>query len=244
MLDRTSPLLLEVRMTSSSLLPAEHDRLQRPQPAPASPAPHHHFLPPLHGVTIATSDTMPMTAPFTVPYNRDSGGEFTTPSLAFPLPPSGSPLSSPPPPSPSDGMAAKMAAGGLSCMLISAVFNPMDVVKIRLQTQNQLHSGTAAAASSAAGVTATAAAPAVSLPAAARSPSAASPVALSMYADSKYKGMTHGLITIYREEGYCRGLMRGSAALQPSLHGLCTAALHTAQALTVLCCCCAVCLAE
>lgn len=34
----------------------------------------------------------------------------------------------------------KFAAGGLACMLMSAVLNPMDVVKVRLQLQNQLQS--------------------------------------------------------------------------------------------------------
>jgi hypothetical protein len=194
---------------TSSVSPNEHNE-QRQQPLPV--ALHHHLLPPLHGVNIATSDTMPMTAPFTVPYNRDNRGELSSPVPASLLPASASANTSLPPPSPADGMAAKMAAGGLSCMLISAVFNPMDVVKIRLQTQNQLQSTATTSASSAAGATGTTAAAApVRLSAAPRSPSAASPVALSMYADSKYKGMTHGLITIYKEEGYCRGLMRGSA---------------------------------
>jgi len=32
----------------------------------------------------------------------------------------------------------KFAAGGIACMFMSAVVNPMDVIKVRLQTQNQL----------------------------------------------------------------------------------------------------------
>jgi hypothetical protein len=37
-----------------------------------------------------------------------------------------------------DNIVAKLAAGGLSCMAASAILNPMDVIKVRLQTQNQL----------------------------------------------------------------------------------------------------------
>ena len=33
------------------------------------------------------------------------------------------------------GIWPKLVAGGLSCMLISAILNPMDVIKVRLQTQ-------------------------------------------------------------------------------------------------------------
>ena len=33
------------------------------------------------------------------------------------------------------GIAPKLVAGGLSCMLISGILNPMDVIKVRLQTQ-------------------------------------------------------------------------------------------------------------
>jgi len=33
----------------------------------------------------------------------------------------------------------KFMAGGLSCMTISAILNPMDVIKVRLQLQNQMH---------------------------------------------------------------------------------------------------------
>ena len=44
-----------------------------------------------------------------------------------------------PAPSQQDGkLAAKLAAGGLSCMIVSSVLNPMDVIKIALQIQNQL----------------------------------------------------------------------------------------------------------
>lgn len=43
-----------------------------------------------------------------------------------------------------DKTGAKLLAGGLSCMMISALLNPMDVIKIRLQTQNQLKSQTPA----------------------------------------------------------------------------------------------------
>eukprot|EP01114_Cavostelium_apophysatum_P002865 TRINITY_DN12562_c0_g1_i1.p1 TRINITY_DN12562_c0_g1~~TRINITY_DN12562_c0_g1_i1.p1 ORF type:complete len:307 (-),score=35.96 TRINITY_DN12562_c0_g1_i1:12-932(-) len=34
----------------------------------------------------------------------------------------------------------KLVAGGVSCMIISAALNPMDVIKVRLQLQNQLKS--------------------------------------------------------------------------------------------------------
>ena len=116
--------------------------------------------------------------------------------------------------SPSEGLAAKMAAGGLSCMCINTLFNPMDVVKIRLQTQNQLllvshsHAPIEPLLSTAR--------TAILAPAAASTHSA-SPLhrTNSMYAEGKYKGMTHGLLTIYREEGYARGLMRGSVS-QPA----------------------------
>lgn len=40
-------------------------------------------------------------------------------------------------PDPTDGLIAKLIAGGVSCMVISAVLNPMDVIKVRLQTQSQ-----------------------------------------------------------------------------------------------------------
>jgi hypothetical protein len=33
---------------------------------------------------------------------------------------------------------ARFVAGGVSCMILSAVLNPMDVIKVRLQLQNQL----------------------------------------------------------------------------------------------------------
>ena len=144
-----------------------------------------------------------MTAPFTVPYTQ----------LASPAPGAASAVVR----APSDGMAAKMVAGGLSCMLISAILNPMDVVKIKLQTQNQLGSvasiGTIQPAPAvAAALAAAPAKPPVSttLVHTVSSAHSASPLHLSMYADSKYKGMTNGLLTIYKEEGYARGLMRGS----------------------------------
>eukprot|EP01117_Protostelium_nocturnum_P008604 TRINITY_DN3087_c0_g1_i1.p1 TRINITY_DN3087_c0_g1~~TRINITY_DN3087_c0_g1_i1.p1 ORF type:complete len:364 (-),score=76.74 TRINITY_DN3087_c0_g1_i1:13-1104(-) len=41
-------------------------------------------------------------------------------------------------PSMSEGTLAKLVAGGLSCMILSLALNPMDVIKVRLQTQNQL----------------------------------------------------------------------------------------------------------
>ena len=181
-------------------------------PASASTSPSHVHLPPLHGVTLPSSDAIPMTAPFTVPYTLPAS---TTPSAA-------STFTSTPPSAvraPSDGMAAKMAAGGLSCMIISALLNPMDVVKIRLQTQNQLGSTATLAPSTTVSAFAPSSKPVFSSVSgtsgltthSASSTHRASPLHLSMYADSKYKGMTHGLLTIYREEGYARGLMRGSA---------------------------------
>jgi hypothetical protein len=41
---------------------------------------------------------------------------------------------------PSFAFLRELAAGGISCAIVSAIFNPMDVVKVRLQTQNQLAS--------------------------------------------------------------------------------------------------------
>jgi hypothetical protein len=70
-----------------------------------------------------------------------------------------------------DGLAAKLVAGGLSCMFISAVLNPMDVVKVILQTQT----------TSAAGLNA-------------------------------YHGTWHALHSVYNEQGYRRGLMKGITA--------------------------------
>ena len=126
---------------------------------------------------------------------------------------------------PSDGLLAKMVAGGLSCMLISSLLNPMDVVKIRLQTQNQLNAGPATVGHSHSLL------PAASLAqqqAAVHSSHRASPLHLSMYADSKYKGMTDGLLTIYREESYGRGLMRGSVRLEHSSRAALSAAIGLA----------------
>ena len=154
-----------------------------------------------------------MTAPSAGDETADAGAVSVSGSS------SAVPASAPPlilTPSPTDGMAAKMAAGGLSCMLISALLNPMDVVKIRLQTQNQLSSGVSSGTPIAVEhslPTSAGRAAATLLAQPVPSTQSGSPLHLSMYADSKYKGMTNGLLTIYREEGYARGLMRGSAAL-------------------------------
>lgn len=90
-------------------------------------------------------------------------------------------------PSLHDGLGAKMIAGGLSCCFISTIMNPMDVLKIRLQSQNQLTTQTTA------------------------------PTGLSMknslYAGAKYTGTVQGLKLIASEEGF-RGMMRG---ITPSL---------------------------
>jgi len=49
-----------------------------------------------------------------------------------------SPSSNVPPQPPSRRIWPKFIAGGTSCMMISFLFNPMDVIKVRLQLQNQL----------------------------------------------------------------------------------------------------------
>jgi len=43
-----------------------------------------------------------------------------------------------PPQQGNDSLWPKFVAGGVSCMIISFFFNPMDVIKVRLQLQNQL----------------------------------------------------------------------------------------------------------
>jgi len=68
------------------------------------------------------------------------------------------------------GLGPKLVAGGLSCMLISGMLNPMDVIKVRLQTQR------------------------------------------SMDGPPRYQGFAHAFKSIWREEGYRRGLMRGFTA--------------------------------
>jgi len=37
-----------------------------------------------------------------------------------------------------DNLSVKLLAGGLSCMFISVILNPLDVIKVVLQTQSQL----------------------------------------------------------------------------------------------------------
>jgi len=71
----------------------------------------------------------------------------------------------------------KFFAAGLATSLASAAVNPMDVIKVRLQLQNQLAK--------------------VSM--------------RNMYGGSanKYRGFIHAGATIYAEEGYFRGLMKG-----------------------------------
>ena len=87
-----------------------------------------------------------------------------------------------------EGLPAKLFAGGLSCMLISAILNPMDVVKVALQTQSQLKS----------------------LDHSVRDlllhPSR------SLYDHCRYHGTWDALKSIYLEQGYRRGLMKGITA--------------------------------
>ena len=90
-----------------------------------------------------------------------------------------------------ENIEIKLLAGGLSCMFISAVLNPMDVVKVVLQTQSQLKS----------------------------IEHHAHPVSdfllhpsRSLYANARYHGTWHALKSIYREQGYGRGLMKGITA--------------------------------
>lgn len=35
-------------------------------------------------------------------------------------------------------LARELGAGGISCAIVSSIFNPLDVTKVRLQTQSQL----------------------------------------------------------------------------------------------------------
>ena len=130
-------------------------------------------------------------------------------------------------------------------MLISTLLNPMDVVKVRLQTQNQLGDAAIRSQRTAGHVHATVALP--SQPAVAASavlhalsaPSTpSSPLASSLYAGGKYSGISNGLLTIYREEGYGRGLMRGSLG-----HTAHSVERRTAQRSSLACShlCCALC---
>eukprot|EP00002_Diphylleia_rotans_P032890 TRINITY_DN6944_c0_g1_i1.p1 TRINITY_DN6944_c0_g1~~TRINITY_DN6944_c0_g1_i1.p1 ORF type:complete len:290 (-),score=48.79 TRINITY_DN6944_c0_g1_i1:220-1011(-) len=47
----------------------------------------------------------------------------------------------PKPISPTSLILRQLAAGGIACMIGSAILNPMDVIKVRLQTQGQLSMG-------------------------------------------------------------------------------------------------------
>ena len=91
-----------------------------------------------------------------------------------------------------DGLGAKLLAGGLSCMLISAILNPMDVVKVALQTQNQLK------------------------PSATGSTAEMSDLLLhpcrSLHDRGLYRGSWDAMKSIYLEQGYGRGLMKGITA--------------------------------
>jgi len=90
-----------------------------------------------------------------------------------------------------DGLGAKLVAGGISCMFISAILNPMDVIKVALQTQSQLK-------------------------ALDNHPHPVSDVLLhpsrSLYANARYHGAWHAAQSIYYEQGYGRGLMKGITA--------------------------------
>lgn len=90
-----------------------------------------------------------------------------------------------------DNLGVKLMAGGLSCMFISAVLNPMDVIKVVLQTQSQLKSLDS-------------------------HPHPVSDLILhptrSLYAHARYHGAWHATKSIYKEEGYSRGLMKGITA--------------------------------
>lgn len=90
-----------------------------------------------------------------------------------------------------EDLGVKLLAGGLSCMLISAVLNPMDVVKVVLQTQSQLKLLDS-------------------------HPHPVSDVILhptrSLYAHARYHGAWHAATSIYYEQGYGRGLMKGITA--------------------------------
>ena len=87
-----------------------------------------------------------------------------------------------------DGLPAKLVAGGLSCMFISAVLNPMDVVKVVLQSQSQLKSFEH------------------SVREVLLHPSR------SLYDHCRYHGTWDALKSIYLEQGYGRGLMKGITA--------------------------------
>lgn len=99
------------------------------------------------------------------------------------------PPHAPPPPEPVhsalDALGPKLLAGGISCMTISAILNPMDVVKVRLQNQN------AASAVEATRNKLHLATPHDTPP------------------PAHYRGFFHALSTIYKQEGYFKGLMRG-----------------------------------
>jgi hypothetical protein len=90
-----------------------------------------------------------------------------------------------------DHLGVKLLAGGLSCMLISAILNPMDVIKVALQTQSQLKSLD-------------------------NHPHPVSEIILhpsrSLYGNSRYHGAWHAIQSIYNEQGYGRGLMKGITA--------------------------------
>jgi solute carrier family 25 protein 14/30 len=90
-----------------------------------------------------------------------------------------------------DGLGAKLLAGGLSCMFISTVLNPLDVVKVVLQTQSQLK-------------------------ALDTHPHIVGDVILhpsrSLYANARYHGSWDAAQSIYYEQGYGRGLMKGITA--------------------------------
>ncbi|CAF1553176.1 unnamed protein product [Adineta steineri] len=90
-----------------------------------------------------------------------------------------------------EDLGAKLLAGGLSCMFISAVLNPMDVIKVVLQTQSQLK-------------------------ALDNHPHPVSDLFLhpsrSLYTHARYHGTWHAAKSIYYEEGYGRGLMKGITA--------------------------------
>jgi hypothetical protein len=88
-------------------------------------------------------------------------------------------------------LGAKLLAGGLSCMFISAVLNPMDVIKVVLQTQSQLKS--------------------LDNPTHPVSDLILHP-SRSLYGHSRYHGSWNAIKSIYNEEGYCRGLMKGITA--------------------------------
>ena len=90
-----------------------------------------------------------------------------------------------------EGLGAKLLAGGLSCMFISAILNPMDVIKVVLQTQAQLK-------------------------ALDNQSHSVSDLLLhpsrSLYAHARYHGAWHAAKSIYNEQGYGRGLMKGITA--------------------------------